>query len=54
MTEWPSNRLSGERYGIRSSTDHLPSSGDHHVSFVDEDVVHPGKAGSRYYGPGIC
>ncbi len=42
MTEWPSNRLSGERYGIQSSTDHLPSSGDHHVSFVDEDVVHPG------------
>ncbi len=42
MTEWPSNRLSSERYGIQSSTDHLPSSGDHHVSFVDEDVVHPG------------
>lgn len=37
-TEWPSNRFSGERYGLRSSTDHLPSSGDHHVSFVDEDV----------------
>ncbi len=42
MTEWPSNRLSSERYGIQSSTNHLPSSGDHHVSFVDEDVVHPG------------
>ncbi|KAL1256584.1 hypothetical protein QQF64_012129 [Cirrhinus molitorella] len=29
-----SNKFSGER----SSTDHLSSSGDHHVSFVDEDV----------------
>lgn len=38
VTELSSSRFSGERFGTRSSSDHLPSSGDHHVSFDDGDT----------------
>ncbi|KAL0154104.1 hypothetical protein M9458_050563, partial [Cirrhinus mrigala] len=42
-SEWLSNKFSGGR----SSTDHLPSSGDHRVSFVDEDVDLQGNSWSQ-------